>query len=492
MNNEGKIENSGIKFSVQVIVFLAFIFCIFYGLVLRPVVFGQIGLEIESVMILAAMLTGGIILLFTKVTIEKILESAFKQVSNALPGIILLLFIGIAVGGLVFAGTMPMLIYYGIKIIDVRFIFLFGFILSLIFSIFTGSSWGSAATMGVVMMGIGSAVNTNLAILAGAIIGGAYFGDKMSPLSDTTNLAAIAGNVNLYDHIGSMFWTTIPSAIIACIAYLALGFIYAPDAAGAVVNPDQAALLADLSNLFNFNILLIIPLLIILYGSFKKYNGYIVMSVGGLSALLIGIIFQSYNFNDAMLAIGNGYTTDMASWYQPTTELTASILNKGGFWYLANLLPISITILSVVGVMNSIQTIPTVVGRIMGWAKTTTSLIFATILTGIIMIASTANGIACSFVTCSIFSEKYDNMGIDRRVLTRCCEDTGTLLEVLFPWTPAAIFFTATLGVATIDYAPWAIMNYTAPIIDILLAQLGLGLYRVVKAKGKENYAENK
>ncbi|HBF5865147.1 TPA: sodium:proton antiporter [Clostridioides difficile] len=477
------------KQAISIVLFMAVLFC---GLLL-PMINNksEYSLPIESIMFISASIISLFIVVTTNKTWEEVFESGLDGVKGALPGLIILLVIGSLIAGFIMSGLMPMLVYYGVKLINPRFVYATALILSALFSSFTGTSWGSAATIGVVMMGVGNAIGANNAIIAGAIVGGAYFGDKMSPLSDTTNIAAIASKVNLYDHVASMLWTTGPATIIALVIYIACGFIF-PATNTNLNSPEITRLLADLSGMFNFNIILFIPLLIVLVGSAMKKPAIPVMTIAAFLSLAFAVIFQGFSLADVLIGLNSGFSLDMVTWheYAKPIEGQAYILGffqKGGFWELGKLLPISTSILFVVGVLGSIDAMPATVNVIFGWVKSRTAIICSSLLTGIAMIAMTANGIACSFVTAGIFGDKYDENNIDRRVLSRTTEDTGTLLEVLFPWTPAAIFFTQTLGVNVGEYALWSIVNWGTPIIAVILAVTGIGTYKNSKDKKQSN-----
>ncbi len=482
---------------IAVVIFVTMIFC---GLFLPIIIFdtpekvAEYTIPVEVIMVISAFLVSAFIMIFTNKKWEDIFEKIIESIKSALPGLLILLVIGPLIAAFIMSGLMPMLVYYGIKLIDPRFLYFMAFVLAALFSTFTGTSWGSAATIGVVMMGITTAVDANMAITAGAVIGGAYFGDKMSPLSDTTNIAAIASGVNLYDHIQSMLWTTIPSSIIASTIFLIMGFVD-PAKVSDLNDPTITTLLSDLSSMFSFKfgILLIIPLIVVLVGSFKKKPVLPVMAVAAAIGFIFAIIFQGFKPIDVISGLGNGFTLDMVSWYTPSEPVEGvpyvlGFFERGGFWELGGLLPISISILTVVGVLNTVEAMQGTVNAIFGWAKTRATIIVSSLATAIAMIALTANGIACSFVTAEIFKKKYDDANIDRRVLSRTTEDAGTLLEVLFPWTPAAIFFTATLGVEVSEYAPWAIMNWSTSLVAVVLAVTGIGTFK----KAKEIYNDKK
>lgn len=483
------MNENNIKFKHQLGTVLIFLSFILYGLGIKPLILNQEALPIEIIMVICSIVTSIYIISFTNIKWSTIQTSIFNTISEALPGLILLLMIGITISAMIMSGSMAMLVVWGINLIHPKVLYLMAFILPAMFSTFTGTSWGSAATIGVVLMGIGSAIGADVSIMAGAIVSGSYFGDKMSPLSDTTNLAAIAAKVNLYDHVQSMLYSTGPAFIICTIVFSIMGFISTPTVAN-INDPTVQKLITDLSQMFNFNPLLLLPIIVILIGSYKKYPGIPVMIVGAIVGFAEAFIFQNFSTEHILHSIGRGFNTDMITWYQLSDKGVVSIFERGGYWELAMLLPITISILSFVAILGTINAMPSVVNKLFGWAETRSSIIIATLASAIALIAITANGIACSFVTCDIFGNKYDEKGLDRRILSRTCEDAGTLLEVLFPWTPAAIFFVKTLGVSVGDFLPWSILNLTTPLIAIILAVTGYGCF-LKKVDNKKEVADS-
>ena len=245
--------NLSFKLKILPVLFLGLL--IFYGMVLRPKVYDQPLFPLEVVFMIAAVFAVAqlLILGFKWETIQ---ESIILKLSRGFPAILILFSIGVIIGTWMVSGTIPMLIYYGINLINPNYIYLLAFLIPIVFSMLTGTSWGSIGTIGVVIIGVSSVINANLGITAGAIVGGAFFGDKLSPLSDTTNLAAMATEVDLYKHINSMMVTTFPSALLAGSIYFFLGFIYPP--IGDEINSSLVnETLESISSMFNFNIWLL-------------------------------------------------------------------------------------------------------------------------------------------------------------------------------------------------------------------------------------------
>ncbi len=482
------MKSKEVTIQKQILATIIFISVIFIGLFV-PIITGKTEYKqsVESVMFFAAIVTSIYILIATDKKWIDIFQSANKSIQEVVPGMLILLVIGPLIAAFIMSGLIPMLISYGIQLINPTLIYVMALILPIIFSIFTGMSWGSGATIGIVMMGVGTALGANPAIVAGAVVSGAYFGDKLSPISAATNIAAMACKVDLYDHVGSMMWTTGPATILGIIVYTICGFVF-PATTTNLNTPEIVTLLNDMSGIFNFNLILLIPLAIVLFGSLFKKPAIPVLITATAVAFANAVIFQGFSLKQVLTGFNSGFSLSMVDWYDYSvaTEGQVYILGyfeRGGFWNFGSLIAILVTILFAVGVLKSINAMPATAAAIFRKCKTRQSIIISSVITGFALIATTANGSACSFLSAEIWGKKYDEYNIDRRVLSRTSEDTGTLLEVLMPWTPAGIFFATTLGVSTADYAIWAIVNWATPIVAITLAITGIGTYKKLSAK---------
>ena len=341
-------------------------------------------------------------------------------------------------------GTIPMLVYYGLKIIDPTYLYVIAFIAPVIFSTLTGTSYGSAGTIGVVIIGIAMSLDAHLGITAGAIIGGAYFGDKMSPLSDTTNLAALAADVDLYDHIGSMMYTTIPSAIFAMIVYTMLGFVYPPQLVGADFS-SLKPFLDTIDATFHFNVLLLIPPLIVLFGSMRRLPTVLVLLTSVIAATLLAFAFQRFSVTSVATTLCTGFTLEMVNWVEfPVDEELrkpyATLLERGGLYALNEAIVTAFMVFIFIGAMDHIKAMPTVINKFMAVVKNRTAVILSSLGATAMTNALTSNQYATSFIIGDAFKEKYDEVGIDRRVLSRSLEDAGTMIESIVPWTVTALF----------------------------------------------------
>ena len=450
---------------------------IIFGMVIRPNFFGLPPFPLEIVFLLAAVFAIAelMILGFEWPIIQ---NAIIKKLAKGFPAILILFAIGIIIGTWMISGTIPMLIYYGINLINPSYIYILAFLIPIIFSTLTGTSWGSIGTIGVVIIGVAAIIEANLGITAGAIVGGAFFGDKLSPLSDTTNIAAMATEVDLYDHIRSMMYTTMPSAIIAAVIYFILGFTHPP--VGSEIDANQIApTLNTIAAMFNFNGLLLIPPVIVLIGSIKKMATLPTLLISSLSAAVLAMVFQPYSLGDIMNAIHKGFDTNMAYWVtgSPVTSSPDNInvlFTRGGLYELNEAIIFSIMVFVFIGTIDLIDAMPTIVDRSFGFIKTKASLIIsATAFTNGI----TSNQSATSFIIGDAFGKRYDESGVSRKVLSRSIEDYGTMFESLVPWHATSIFLTATLGVSYGEYWNWQLLSLINLVMAPTLALLGKGCF---------------
>ncbi len=446
-----------------------------YGLILRPQFFGQPAFPLEVVFVLAATFAITELILLGHKWAD-IQNSIVAKLQKALPAFFIFFAIGMIIGSWMISGTIPMLIYYGLKLIHPSVLYLSAFVIPIIFSMLTGTSWGSAGTVGVVVIGIAAAMGGHLGIAAGAVIGGSYFGDKLSPLSDTTNIAALAADVNVFEHIQSMLYTTVPSALFAAGAYTVLGFVYPPEVAAGGLKAMQP-FMDSLDSIFTFNIFLVLPPLIVLVGSFRRKPTVPTLVVSMLAACILALIFQPFSLADVMQSVYRGFSTDMAPWAVGASEQVTTLLDRGGLYALIDAVVVAVIVFVFIGAMDHVKAIDTVVLRVFRFAKSRTGTILSTLGASAVTNSLTSNQYATSFIVADAFKAKYDALRIPRKVLSRSLEDTGTMLESVVPWTPTAVFMVATLGVPFAAYAPWQLLSYANFVVAPTLAILGIGCF---------------
>jgi len=415
---------------------------IIYGLILQPRVFNKPAFPLEIVFLLATVFSAGHLMVigFKWKTIQ---DAIVKKLAKGFPAVLILFAIGLVIGTWIISGTIPMLIYYGIKLIDPTYMYVLAFIIPVIFSTLTGTSWGSVGTIGTVIIGIATTADAHLGITAGAIIGGAYFGDKMSPLSDTTNLAALATDVPLYDHIRSMMYTTLPSAIISIIIFFILGFVH-PPATSAGNIAETATTISALESMFDFNLFLFIPPLIVLYGSIKRMATLPTLLASSLIACVLALLFQNFGITNVMETLKDGFDTSMVSWMTQIPEQLHVLFNRGGLYELNEVIVFTLMALTFIGTLDVTDAMPKIVNRAFSFTKSKTSVILASLVSTAFTNAITSNQSATSFIIGDAFKKRYDKFNISRKVLSRSIEDYGTMIESIIPWHATSLFMVAT------------------------------------------------
>jgi len=446
-----------------------------YSLVYRPRVEGLDPVPLEIVFVLASVFAAGELCLLG-VHWDDLLETITGKLSRALPAFFILFAIGIIISSWMVSGTIPMMVYFGIKLIHPQVIYLLAFLVPVLFSTLTGTSFGSIGTVGVVIIGIATALEANLGITAGAIIGGAYFGDKLSPLSDTTNLAAVTVEIGIYEHIRSMLYTTLPSAFLAGLVYAILGFIDAPaPAAGSAEIESSRALLSSLERFFRFHVLLLLPPLLVLWGSVRRKPIIPVMMGSALTACLLALVFQRYTLTNILDSLVGGFNVSMAPWMTDIPPRAAELLNRGGIYELVNLVVLTFTVFVFIGTLDHINAMPIIVDRILGRGGSRAGTIITSLIATGFTAAVTSNQYATLFLIGDAFKRRYDQLKIPRRVLSRSLEDYGTMLVSLIPWNIAVIFASTTLGVPYGEFWHWQLLSFFNLVIAPLLALPGIG-----------------
>jgi len=460
-----------------------FFLLLIYGLFVHPQFFGIEGrttyqnmLPIE-VLILLAICFSAVHLFWLGFDWKTIEAHVTKKVGESVPVVLILFAIGVLIGSWIVSGTIPMLIYHGISVVNADWIYIFSFLICIIFSLLTGTSWGSAGTIGVVMMGIAQVYDANLAITAGAIVGGSFFGDKMSPLSDTTNIASLATGVDVMSHIRSMMYTTVPSAIIAGAIYFFLSPAFSAEAATKITDLSAVELtLSELDQIFNFNVLLLLPLAIVVWGSIKRKPIFLTLLGSAWVAMVLAFTFQPFSFNDIFNSFNKGFSVEMAGNIDLKSNVI-QILNRGGLYNLIDGIVISLLIFAFIGtleVTNAIDvSIRALMDKLQKQSHTIAAALTATLFTNLMA----SNQYATSFIIGEAFNKKFDKMGIPRRVLSRSIEDAGTMMENLAVWTPSGVFMMGALGVSALEYAPFQFLSLINIVIAYFFAFTGIACF---------------
>ena len=386
-------------------------------------------------------------------------------IANSLQAIVILAIIGILIGVWILSGVVPTLLYYGLKILHPKIFLPAAVIICSITSLATGTSWGTTGTIGIALIGIGAGLGFPLQVVAGAVLSGAYFGDKMSPLSDTTNLAPAMVGTDLYTHIKHMAYTTGLSYGLTLVIETVLSFIYG---GGQADTESLNQILNGLDAQFSINPLMLLPAVVIMVLAYKKIPAIPGITMGILAAAVLGVIFQGNNFGDILSASFAGYSSNTG------VEAVDNLLSKGGFESMLYTISIVLCAMMFGGIMERTNQLRVVVNAILKKAQSTGSLITAAVLTAI-----AANLILCDqymsiVMTGKMYAQSFQDRGLHPKNLSRVVEDSATVTANLVPWNTGGAYQTATLGVPTIAYLPWNFFCWISPIVTMAYGWFGI------------------
>ena len=431
-------------------------------------------------LLLGAIVAAGISIFALNFTWEEVEGSIVDGIKLAMQAIVILMIIGTLVGTWLLSGTVPTLIYYGLEILSPGIFLIATLLICSIVSISVGSSWTTVATIGVALIGVGQGLGIPVGIVAGAIVSGSYFGDKMSPLSDTTNLAPAMAGGELFSHIKYMMWTTGPAYIIALIIFGIMGMGYAGGQIDVGGITDIQAALAD-----NFNlspIMALPPLLVIVIVIFK------VPAIPGLLAGtflggLFAFIFQGAGLGEIIDAAHYGYGIDSG------VEIVDDLISGGGLDGMMWTVSLIIIALSLGGILETSGMLAAIGGAILSVAKSTGSLVLATILSCIAINLLSGDQYLALVVPGRMFKETYRDKNLAPVVLSRALEGGGTVTSPFIPWNTCGAFMWQMLGVHPFVYAPYAFFNIFVPIVNVVLAYLGFKIKTLEEYEGENKEA---
>lgn len=415
------------------------------------------------------------IALYNGVKWNHILNRVIHTVSAAIPSIIILFTIGMLAGTWMLSGIVPTMIYYGLNIINPHVFLPITIILAAIISVVVGSSWSTVATIGVALMGIGTSLGFNPGIVAGAIISGAYFGDKISPLSDTTNLAATVAKVPLFTHIKYMMQTTIPSFIISLTIYIVISFVGSPASEKIASNTIQDTI----ANYYNISPFLLLVPVAVIWMIYKRYPSIIVLFAGALLGGAATIIAQPQIITtlaqESELTVGAVYSVVTKSMYTTTTANTGDaavdvLLTTGGMKGMLNTVWLIISAMIFGGVLEAGHFLESIVSRLSRRIKTTGMAVTTTTGATILLNVASGDQYMSIIVPGKMFSRLFTKLRLRPELLSRTLEDSGTVTSVLIPWNTCGATQAAVLGVATMTYAPFAFFCYISPIMTLIFA----------------------
>ena len=399
-----------------------------------------------------------------------LIKSAMSAgIGKGLGAIYIFILIGVLIAALIEGGTVGGLIYYGVDLLHPAIFLPAGLILCSLMSLAMGTAWGTIGTIGVVLMGLGNALGIPLPLVAGMVVSGASFGDKMSPVSDTTNLAAMSAETDLYAHIRSMLYTTVPAYIIALFLFTVVGLEYA----------DQALSVQQLNELkehlaieFFIGPVTLLPLMVLFVLGIRRVPAEPSMLASIATAIALALTTQGRGITEVLNSLQEGYTSNTG------LEQLDVLLTRGGIQSMMWTLSLALIALSLGGLLDRSGFVRVLLQGLLSRIKRSATLVAATIGSGVIANMSMGEGYLSIIFGGQIFKDSYEADGLERHMLSRCLEEGATLSTSLIPWTTSGAFCMGALGISPFTFAPWAFFNYINPLLSILLAYMGFGIFR--------------
>ena len=422
--------------------------------------------------------------LFLKVSFRDIMHNVVRSISDSMTAILILLLIGALAGTWLISGIVPTMIYYGLKVLNPTIFLMASVIVCSVVSLATGSSWSTVATVGIALLGIGKALNIPDGIIAGAIISGAYFGDKMSPMSDTTNLAPAMAGTDLFTHIRYMTITTVPTLAITLIIFLVFGFFNG----NSTTSADTHALSDTIVKHFHITPVLFIVPAVVIWMIVKKVHAIPALLAGSLLGGICAVIFQPEVIKEvagsggsyarqAYQAVINAMAVEVK--VNTTNEIANGLLKARGMTGMLNTIWLILCALSFGGCMEAAGLLRRITSPLVKKAKSTGSLV-ATTAGSCMFINLTASDQYLSIVVPGkMFAQTFRERGLAPQNLSRTLEDSGTVTSVLVPWNTCGATQTAVLGVATGTYLPYCFFNIISPIMTMFFAYAGIKIARL-------------
>lgn len=452
-------------------------------------IFGDSALDgSNQIILLLSAAIGALVALRVGMKWDEIQKGIVKTISSAMASILILLLIGSLAGTWLLSGVVPAMIYYGLQILNPTIFLVAACIVCSIVSIATGSSWTTAATVGIALMGIGKALGIHDGMIAGAVLSGAYFGDKMSPLSDTTNLAPAMAGTDLFTHIRYMTITTIPSISIALVLFLILGFMQG--GSGDVTQTDE--ILTAISSKFNISGWLFLVPAAVVFLIIKKVPALPAILIGALLGAVFALIFQPEVV--ASVADWEGATAVvtfvgvMKAMYGDIAIVTGNgivdeLLTSGGMAGMLGTVWLILSAMVFGGVMESSGLLKRIAESVISKVKSNGSLVAATAGTTIFFNGTASDQYLAIVVPGRMYADVYKEKGLAPENLSRTLEDSGTVTSVLVPWNTCGAYHSNVLGVATGAYIPYAFFNLISPVMTIAFAYLNIKIKKLKEEK---------
>ena len=405
-----------------------------------------------------------------RIPYSKVVDGAFEAIRMVVPTLCLLMAIGVMIGTWLQSGTIATIIAWGLKMINPAWLLPLTLLFCSLLSLVTGTSYGSVGSAGVAMMAIGNAMGINPGMVAGAVICGAMFGDKLSPLSDTTNLAPAVAGAKLGDHIRSMLWTTLPTYVITLIIFTVLGFL---QTAGDYTTGNISTYVDALNNEFHLGFLTMIPAILIIVLLLCKVNAISALGISSFAAGFVSFFVQHDTLQSIIRTAYNGYSTAIE---EPVLQ---SILNRGGMGSMLQYVAIICFAVGMGGMLEKLGVLDHILNAIVKRINSDGSMILATLITGYITSLISCSQPMAHVLTGRLMAPIFKERKVAPEILSRCLEDSGTLAGPMIPWHGYGVYMAGTLGVAWAAFFPYLFLLYLTPIFSIFYGFTGISIKHV-------------
>lgn len=416
-------------------------------------------------------------------------EAILAKIDVAMGGMFIIFSVGCMVGAWMFSGTVPFMVYWGMQLVNPHYMLLSAFLICTIVSVCTGTSWGSAATIGVAMIGIAQGLGIPLAPVAGAALSGCYVGDKLSPLSDTTNLAPAVAGATTYEHIGHMLHTTIPGTILCCVVF----FFASSTVTGDLHTPAEVQdFMNQLTEIYDLNILLVIPPLLLIAGSILRWPILPTIVLTTFFSLALGCLIQGFDLRWGILSTTTGFKISMTDYLATPSTAVQGLLNRGGMMGVLENMGMLCVAMAFGGIMHGSGMLTVVLQRMLKRVRTDGGLIATTLISCVVLCFSTGSAYMGILIPGALFKESYLKRCLHPKNLSRALEDSATMLDGAIPWASGAVYMSGVLGVSAFEYVPWMVFNLSSVFIGLFCALLGIGIVKISPDDARRRLEEAK
>ena len=395
---------------------------------------------------------------------------AYEMAQKCIAPAAIILAVGMMIASFMAAGTVPTILVAGLKLITPKFFLALTFVMCCIMSVIMGTSWGTLGTVGIAMMGVGAGLGVNPAITAGAVVSGAWFGDKMSPMSDSTIMCSTITETYIMDHIKAMMQTTIPAAVVSLVIYLGIGIGISGNSYDA--SPVDS-IMNGLKGMFHINLIPVIPIVVVIVMILMKKGTIVSMMSGTVVAILIAVFYQGYSVADMGTFLYSGFTCDTKN------EILISLLNRGGMTSMLSLLAVFVGGLGLGGILDKTGMLEPIFHYITEKYKSPRGIMLMAWCATLLCILVIADNNFAFVMVATLFGSAFQKYNLKSQNLSRILEDVGTLGSALVPWNVGAQFAAGVLGVSTLAYMPYAFLNWMTPILSLAFIILQVKIKKI-------------